>query len=241
MPSIAKDSEQSVIRITEHLERVQKRVRTAAESAGRNPQSVRILAVSKQQPLDQVRAAVAAGQHAFGENYLQEAAAKIAALAGAGIEWHFIGRVQANKTRSIAQHFDWLHTVDRRQVAARLNAQRPESLPALNVCIQVKLADEPAKAGVLPGDLLPLATMIAEQPRLKLRGLMCIPPLSEHLQDSQPYFRQLRELSEQLEKEGLDLDTLSMGMSADLEAAVSEGATIVRIGTALFGPRGTSR
>ena len=236
MPSIAKDSSQSVIRITEHLEQVQKRVALAAEKAGRSPQSVRILAVSKQQPTALISAAVAAGQQAFGENYLQEALAKITELEGAPVQWHFIGRVQGNKTRPIAERFAWLHTVDRDRIVARLDAQRPARLPALNVCIQVQLAEEKQKAGVPPSDVPALAKLIAQHSRLKLRGLMCIPPAANP-EDTRSYFRQLRELYEQLRLDGYELDTLSMGMSADLEIAISEGSTIVRIGTAIFGPR----
>jgi len=237
MPSIAKDSSQSVTRITDHLARVKRRVRKAAEEAGRNPKSVSILAVSKQQPATLVEMAAAAGQRAFGESYLQEAIAKMDALAERDLEWHFIGRVQSNKTRLIAERFDWLHTVDRKKIAERLNAQRPTSLPALNVCIQVKLAAEASKGGAAPADLIALAEVVARQPRLKLRGLMCIPPVGDTPQDVRPYFRRLRELLGQLKEAGFDVDTLSMGMSADLEAAVSEGSTLVRIGTAIFGPR----
>ncbi len=240
MPSIAKDSEQSVIRITERLERVQTRVRTAAQAAGRDPRTVTVLAVSKQQPIALLRAAAQAGQRAFGENYLQEAVDKITALAELELQWHFIGKIQSNKTRPIARHFDWVHTLDRPQIARRLNAQRAESQLSLNVCIQVALSNEPAKAGVVPAELPALAQLVAQQPRLRLRGLMCIPPPSRDPDDARPYFGRLRELFEQLNKQGLALDTLSMGMSADLEAAVSEGATLVRIGSAIFGPRGAA-
>ena len=236
MPSIAKDSSQSVIRITEHLEQVQKRVALAAEKAGRNPRSVRILAVSKQQPTALIRAAVDAGQHAFGENYLQEALAKINELRGVPIQWHFIGRVQGNKTRPIAENFAWLHTVDRDRIVTRLHAQRPAHLPALNVCIQVKLGEEKDKGGVSPSGVPALAELIAQHSRLKLRGLMCMPPVAGPA-ETRGYFQQLRQLYEQLLLDGCELDTLSMGMSADLEIAVSEGSTIVRIGTAIFGPR----
>ena len=237
MPSIAKDSEQSVIRITEHLARVHKRVKLAACEAGRSAESVSILAVSKQQSVDLISAALAAGQHAFGENYLQEAIPKVTALAGADIQWHFIGKVQSNKTRAVAEHFDWLHTVDRKRIALRLNAQRPDSRAPLNVCIQVKLAEEAAKSGIAPDQLLELAAGVAELPNLQLRGLMCIPPVTEQPESVRPYFRRLRQLYDELRAAGYNLDTLSMGMSNDLEVAISEGATLVRIGTAIFGPR----
>jgi pyridoxal phosphate enzyme (YggS family) len=226
-----------VIRITEHLEQVKKRISIAAQSAGRDPGAVSILAVSKQQPVAAIRAAISAGQTAFGENYLQEATRKIDALTDTATEWHFIGKLQRNKTRSVAEKFSWLHTLDREQLAQRLNAQRPESLPPLNVCIQVKLAEEAGKAGIRPGDLGLLAMSIVEMRNLRLRGLMCIPPATSDPENARCYFRQLRLLLEQLNQKGFQLDTLSMGMSADMEVAVSEGATLVRVGTAIFGPR----
>jgi pyridoxal phosphate enzyme (YggS family) len=237
MPSIAKDPEQSVIRITEHLEQVQRRTQLAAQTAGRDPRSIQILAVSKRQPLAAIRAAFAAGQRAFGENYLQEASEKILALADIPIEWHFIGRIQRNKTRAIAEQFSWVHTLDREQIARRLAGQRPLSLQPLNVCIQVKLVDEAAKSGVLPDELGKLAALVVSQPRLRLRGLMCIPPATQYPEEARRYFRRLREMLDMLRQDGFELDTLSMGMSADLEIAISEGATMVRIGTAIFGPR----
>ena len=239
MPSIAKDSRQSVIRITEHLARVRKRVQLAACKAGRSAESVRILAVSKQQPAAAISAAVEAGQHAFGENYLQEAIPKVAALVDAHLQWHFIGKLQSNKTRAVAEHFDWVHAVDRKRIAMRLNAQRPDSLGPLNVCIQVMLAPEATKSGTAPGELLELAASVAELPHLRLRGLMCIPPATEQPEGARPYFRRLRHLYEDLQAAGYELDTLSMGMSNDLEVAIGEGATLVRIGTAIFGPRPT--
>jgi pyridoxal phosphate enzyme (YggS family) len=237
MRSIAKDSKQSVIPITEHLAQVRKRVQVAACEAGRSAESVHILAVSKQQPAAAISAAVAAGQHAFGENYLQEAIPKIATLVGGDLQWHFIGKIQSNKTRAVAEHFDWVHTLDRERIALRLNGQRPGSLAPLNVCIQVKLAAETAKSGIEPGELLALAANVAGLPRLRLRGLMCIPPATERPEGARPYFRRLRQLYEELRAAGYGLDTLSMGMSNDLEVAISEGATLIRIGTAIFGPR----
>ena len=237
MPSIAKDSEQSVIRITEHLARVRERVELATRKAGRSAESVCILAVSKRQSVALISAAVAAGQQAFGENYLQEAIPKVTALADEDIQWHFIGKIQSNKTGAVAEHFDWLHTVDRKRIALRLNAQRPDSLAPLNVCIQVKLAAEASKSGIAPAQLLELAAIVADLPNLKLRGLMCIPPATEQPESARPYFRRLRQLYDELRAAGHSVDTLSMGMSSDLEIAISEGATLVRIGTAIFGPR----
>jgi pyridoxal phosphate enzyme (YggS family) len=177
------------------------------------------------------------GQRDFGENYLQEALPKIAALQGLPITWHFTGQIQANKTRSIATYFDWVHTVDRERSALRLDEQRPQQAPPLNVCIQVQLEDEPGKGGVQPTALLPLARRISELPRLRLRGLMCIPPHQEAYADQLALFRRLSDLMNEMNSQGLTLDTLSMGMSMDLDAAIAAGATWVRIGTAIFGAR----
>jgi PLP dependent protein len=220
------------------LQSVRMRIARAAELAGRAPDSVRLLAVSKQQPAAMVRAAAAAGQSEFGENYVQEGCDKVAALTDVpGLAWHFIGQVQANKTREVAGHFAWVHTVDRLRVAARLNAQRSPHLPVLQVLLQVSLVEEPGKGGLAPMDVPALAAAVAALPRLRLRGLMCIPPPAHDLQSQRKPFRQLRELKDALNDAGHDLDTLSMGMSDDLEAAVLEGATIVRVGTAIFGRR----
>jgi len=216
---------------------VTNRIAAAARRAGRDPASVRLLAVSKQQPVDVVRAAADAGQIDFGENYAQEALAKVNALRDLPITWHFIGHLQANKTREIAAAFQWVHTLDRPRIAERLNAQRPHHAEPLNVLLQVKLGDEPTKGGMLPADVPALAELVAGLPRLRLRGLMCIPePTIGEAAQREP-FRRLRQLLEMLNARGHELDTLSMGMSDDLEAAVAEGATIVRIGTAVFGPR----
>ncbi len=220
------------------LQMVRARIVQAAVRAGRDPGSVRLLAVSKQQPAALVRAAATAGQTEFGENYVQEGIDKVAALADVpGLAWHFIGQLQGNKTREVAETFDWVHTVDRERIASRLSAQRPGDAAPLQVLLQVRLADEPGKGGVTPMAVPALAAAVAALPRLRLRGLMCIPPPATDLAAQRQPFRQLRELLESLNAAGHALDTLSMGMSDDLEAAVLEGATIVRVGTAIFGRR----
>jgi len=223
---------------TARLEAVRARIAAAAGRAGRDPESVRLVAVSKQQPVEAIAAAAAAGQAEFGENYVQEGVAKIAALRGRPLTWHFIGRLQANKTREIAEHFQWVHTVDRERIASRLDAQRPHFAGPLEVLLQVRLGDEPGKGGAEPEDLPALAEAVVRLPRLRLRGLMCIPPPAADEAGQRVPFRRLRELLEDLNRRGHSLDVLSMGMSDDLEAAVLEGATLVRIGTAVFGPRG---
>lgn len=216
---------------------VQTRIAAATAAAGRPPGAVRLLAVSKTRPASDVRALFEAGQRAFGENYVQEAEAKMAELADLGIEWHHIGRVQGNKTRAIAERFQWVHGVTDEQQARRLSRQRPADLPPLDVCIQVNVSNEATKAGVAIPTLEPLARAVAALPNLRLRGLMAIPePCTDPVAQRLP-FRALRELSDRLRAAGLELDTLSMGMSDDLEAAILEGATLVRVGTALFGPR----
>ncbi|MGI9246443.1 MAG: YggS family pyridoxal phosphate-dependent enzyme [Steroidobacteraceae bacterium] len=223
------------------LQSVRERIAAAARGAGRSPESVCLLAVSKQQPASRVRDAYDAGQREFGENYVQEGVAKADALADlTGLHWHFIGQLQANKTREVAERFAWVHTLDRERIAARLSAQRPHHAPPLQVLLQVRLADEPGKGGIEPAAVPALATVVAALPRLKLRGLMCVPPPAADPAAQRHPFRQLRELLERLNAGGHQLDTLSMGMSDDLEAAVMEGATIVRVGTAVFGPRAAS-
>ena len=220
------------------LQSVRSRIARAATAAGRDPDAVRLLAVSKLQPASMVRAAAAAGQREFGENYAQEGVEKIDALADVpGLGWHFIGQLQGNKTREVAERFDWVHTVDRERIAARLSAQRPHYAPPLQVLLQVRLADEPGKGGVTPAGAPALARAVVALPGLRLRGLMCIPPPAADLQAQRVPFRQLRELLLQLNEADHALDTLSMGMSDDLEAAVLEGSTLVRVGTAIFGPR----
>jgi PLP dependent protein len=220
-----------------NIEAVRHRIAAAALAAGRPPESVTLVGVTKGQPVEVAVAARAAGLADLGENYVQEALAKIAAVPRQGLTWHFIGQLQANKTRTVAEQFDWVHTVDRLRLAERLSAQRPFHGPPLAICLQVKLADEDAKGGVVPAELPALAHAVAGLPRLTLRGLMCVPPESGDPATQRGYFSRLRELADDLRRGGLALDVLSMGMSADLEAAVLEGATHVRIGTALFGPR----
>jgi pyridoxal phosphate enzyme (YggS family) len=223
--------------ILSNINAVQKRIRDAELAHGRVNGSVKLLAVSKTKPASAVMAALTAGQRDFGESYLQDAAEKIASIADPQIVWHFIGPVQSNKTRDIANRFDWLHSLDRAKIAQRLNNQRDPMLPPLNVCIQVNVSGEATKAGIREQELADLAEVVAKLPGLKLRGLMTIPSPSQNFDQQRLPFRKLRELSEQLNRAGHALDTLSMGMSDDLEAAVAEGATIVRIGTAIFGQR----
>jgi len=219
------------------LQTVRQRIDEALTRHGRVPGSVTLLAVSKTRSSEELRALAAAGVSRFGENYLQEALEKIAALQDLALEWHFIGPIQSNKTRPIAEHFDWVHSVDRLKLALRLSEQRPEHLPPLNICLQVNVSAEQSKAGISLAELPELARQVAMLPRLRLRGLMAIPAPAEDFATQRQPFRLMRQALEQLNSEGLGLDTLSMGMSDDLEAAIAEGATLVRIGTALFGPR----
>lgn len=225
--------------IAQHLEEVRQRIAKAAEDASRDASSVALLAVSKTFPANDVRAAFEAGQRAFGENYVQEGLAKIASLGDlrSEIEWHFIGPLQSNKTKLVAEQFDWVHSIDRLKIAERLSAQRPEGAKPLNVCVQVNVSGEASKSGVEPHDAAALAHAVAALPGLRLRGLMAIPEPADTLDAQRAPHARLRELISALRADGLDLDTLSMGMSADLEAAVLEGATMVRIGTAIFGAR----
>ena len=213
------------------------RIARAAEAAGRDVAEVRLLAVSKTWPADSVREAAAAGQRAFGENYVQEGAEKVDALAGLGLEWHFIGPLQSNKTRLVANRFAWVHSIDRLKIAERLSAQRDAHLPPLEVCIQVNVSGEASKSGVAPGELPELAHAVGGLPRLRLRGLMAIPEPTSDVALQRARFATLRQLRDQLNADGLALDTLSMGMSDDLEAAIAEGSTMVRVGTAIFGSR----
>jgi pyridoxal phosphate enzyme (YggS family) len=221
------------------LQQVRTRIASACISAGRPVQSVTLLAVSKTFDATVVRAAHAAGQRAFGENYVQEALQKMQALADlrSDMEWHLVGPLQANKTAAVAGAFDWVHTVDRLKIAERLSAQRPAGAPPLNVCVQVNVSGEASKAGVEPSELPALARAVAALPNLALRGLMAIPEPAPAFEAQRAPHRRLRALLQDLQRDGLALDTLSMGMSADLEAAVAEGATIVRVGSAIFGAR----
>jgi pyridoxal phosphate enzyme (YggS family) len=222
------------------LQQVRLRIERACAAAGRPPDSVTLLAVSKTCPADRVREAHAAGQTRFGENYVQEALAKIEALADlrGSLEWHLIGPLQSNKTRVVAEHFDWVHSVDRLKLAERLSAQRPPELGALQVCLQVNTSGEASKSGLSPHELPAVAHAVARLPGLALRGLMAIPEPASDVESQRAPHRALRVLMAALQRDGLALDTLSMGMSADLEAAVAEGATLVRVGTAIFGERG---
>lgn len=219
------------------LAAVRARIEAAAVRAGRQPDSITLIGVSKLQPATAVAALAKLGQRDFGENYLQEGVAKINVLHDLHLTWHFIGQLQSNKTRPVAEHFDWVHTVDRLKVAQRLSEQRPFHAPPLSICVQVKLGDESTKGGVLPADLPPLLDALAALPRLRLRGLMTLPPAETTEAGQRKWFADLRELLESSRVHHPSLDTLSMGMSADLEAAILEGATHIRIGTALFGER----
>lgn len=216
---------------------VRERLARALADAGRAPDGARLVVVSKTVPAARLREVFACGQRAFGESYVQEALVKQEQLVDLPIEWHFIGPLQSNKTRPVAERFVWVHGVDRLRIAERLSVQRPPGLPPLNVCIQVNIDREPTKSGVLPEDVSQLAHAVARLPALRLRGLMAIPAPSDVPVVQRDGFRRVRELFERLQAEGLPLDTLSMGMSDDLEAAVLEGATLVRVGTAIFGAR----
>jgi PLP dependent protein len=225
--------------IEHNLQAVRARVAAACRAAGRPVESVQLLAVSKTMPNDAVLAAYAAGQRAFGENYVQEGVEKVASLRSGGpdLEWHFIGPLQSNKTRVVAEHFDWVHSVDRLKIAERLSEQRAGALKPLDICLQVNISGEASKSGLHPSELVALAHSVAALPNIALRGLMCIPEPAQSLAEQRAPFARMRALLAELQQQGLALDTLSMGMTADLEAAVAEGATIVRVGTAIFGER----
>lgn len=226
-------------KIDDNLAKVTARIQEAALAAGRNPETVDLLAVSKTQPAHIVAAAYAAGARKFGENYLQEALDKKNALLHlADIEWHFIGPIQSNKTRLIAENFDWVHSIDREKTARRLSEQRPASMAPIHVCIQVNIDQEESKAGVTLAELPALAKVVASLPALELRGLMAIPAPCEDPQQQACTFRRVNDALQALKSDGLiDVDTLSMGMSGDLEVAIAQGATIVRVGTDIFGAR----
>jgi PLP dependent protein len=223
--------------LPERLAAVRYAIRRAAEAAGRDAAAITLIGVTKTHPVATVAAAAAAGLADFGENYLQEAVAKVVALRELAATWHFIGALQSNKTRPVAEHFDWVHTVDRAKIAQRLSDQRPFHAPPLNLCLQVHLGGEATKSGCAPADLPDLAAAVAGLPRIRLRGLMCVPPEESDVARQRAWFAELRRLREQLNAAGHSLDALSMGMSGDFEAAIAEGATHVRIGTAIFGPR----
>jgi hypothetical protein len=227
--------------ISRNLQAVQERIAAAAHAVSRNVQEIDLLAVSKTFGPEAVIEAAQAGQKAFGENYLQEALDKMAAVHAMRpdlmLEWHFIGPIQSNKTRPIAENFDWVHSIEREKIAQRLSEQRAPHLPPLNVCLQVNISGEASKSGATPEQAEQLAHVVAGLPRLKLRGLMAIPEPADAFEKQRLPFRRLRQLFERLRRQGLALDTLSMGMSADMAAAIAEGATMVRIGTAIFGQR----
>jgi len=223
--------------ITANLQAVRSRIESATRDAGRPPHSVALVAVSKTIATAAVREAAASGQRDFGENYVQEGVEKIHALAGLALVWHYIGPIQSNKTRAIAEHFDWVHSIERAKIAARLSEARDPARGELQVCIQVNVSGEETKSGVAPDEAALLARLVSKLPRLKLRGLMTVPEPTPDAQLQRRRFAQLRELRDGLNREGFAMDTLSMGMSADLEAAIAEGATMVRVGTAIFGER----
>jgi PLP dependent protein len=227
--------------ISENLQLVQHRIANSAQAAGRDPASIILLAVSKTFDVQAVWAAAQAGQRAFGENYVQEAIDKISATRELNpdlqLEWHFIGPIQSNKTRQIAEHFDWVHSVDRLKIAQRLSEQRPADMPPLQICLQVNVSGEATKSGLEPDALLELARAVVLLPNIRLRGLMAIPEPTEDVEQQRAAFAKLRFMQNDLQAVGIHTDTLSMGMSADMDAAIAEGATIVRIGTAIFGVR----
>ena len=226
-----------MIRVTENFRKIQDLLAKAAVDAGRSAGSIRLLAVSKKKPAETVLEAYSAGQRDFGENFVQEGLEKITEVDRDDAIWHFIGHLQANKTKAVAQHFQWVHTIDRLKVARRLSTQRPHYAGDLNVCIEVNIDAEDNKSGASVSEVADLAAAIAELPRLKLRGLMCLPAVRQDVAAQREPFARLRALMESLNDAGMQLDTLSMGMTADYAAAIQEGATIVRIGTALFGAR----
>ena len=226
-----------MIRVTENLPKIRDLLAKAAVDAGRNAEAVQLLAVSKKQPHSSIIEAAAAGQRDFGENQVAEGIEKIATIADEKLVWHFIGHLQTNKSRVVAEHFDWVHSVDRLKTARRLSDQRPANLPELNVCVQVNVDNEPGKSGVTIDDTLNIAREILELPRLHLRGLMCLPAIRDDFEEQRKPFRLLSRLADKLRADGIAIDTLSMGMSADFRAAIFEGSTMVRLGTAIFGAR----
>ncbi|MFK5913345.1 MAG: YggS family pyridoxal phosphate-dependent enzyme [Woeseiaceae bacterium] len=223
--------------IVENITTLHAQIRLLEQKYGREAHSVKLLAVSKTRPIEDIRSAMAANQLIFGENYLQDALEKIHNISENTLEWHFIGPIQSNKTRQIAENFDWVHTIDRLKIAQRLSEQRQTEQSQLNVCLQVNTSGESSKSGVMPEEALNIAKDIAKLPRLKLRGLMTIPAANNNFEQQQKPFHLLSELKNEMTASGIHLDTLSMGMSNDMEAAIAEGSTIVRIGTAIFGAR----
>lgn len=223
--------------IAENLNQVRQQIKSASEKANRDSSEVTLLAVSKTRPSDDLRKAYAEGQRDFGENYLQESLEKITELNDLNICWHFIGPLQSNKTKAVAENFDWMHTVDRLKIAQRLSTQRPDNLPPLKICIQVNISREQSKSGVSPEELPELVDKISQLPNICIRGLMAIPKATDNPLEQQQTFASMKTLLEQLQQRHKDMDTLSMGMSGDMDIAIEEGSTIVRIGTAIFGAR----
>ena len=228
-----------MIRVTENFRKIQDLLAKAVVEAGRSPATVRLLAASKTQSPETVLQAVACGQRDFGENFAREGIDKMAATGRDDLVWHFIGHLQSNKTRVVAEHFAWVHTVDRLKIAERLSRHRPYYAKPLNICVEVNIDEEPGKSGVAANDTLQLVQAIVELPKLRFRGLMCIPAIQDDAEKQRRPFSRMRQLADNLRAAGIDTDTLSMGMTGDFVAAIQEGATIVRIGTALFGPRRT--
>ncbi len=226
-----------MIRVTENLRKIRDLLAISAVEAERDPDTVKLLAVTKKQPLDKILAAASLGQRDFGENTVQEALDKVRATAASDLTWHFIGHLQSNKTRAVAENFDWVHSIDKLKVAKRLSQHRPAALPPLNACLQVNIDDEPGKSGVSIDELPGLAAACMDLPQIRLRGLMCLPRIRHEFEEQRRPFAKLRQLADALRDTGIDTDTLSMGMSDDYRAAIFEGATIVRIGTAIFGER----
>ncbi|MDH5446281.1 MAG: YggS family pyridoxal phosphate-dependent enzyme [Gammaproteobacteria bacterium] len=223
--------------LTERLNQIRAQITKAEGTYARAANSVTLLAVSKTRPIEDIEQAYAAGQRDFGENYLQDALPKIQAFTDKDIIWHYIGPMQSNKTRPIAEHFQWVHSVDRLKIAQRLSEQRPDDLPPLNICLQVNISEDPAKAGVSASEAAEIAEALSQLPRIRLRGLMTIPVYNDNFEQQRIPFHKLRECYEAIKSNGIELDTLSMGMTGDMQAAIAEGATLVRIGTAIFGER----
>ena len=235
MPSVIT----SCVNITDNLQQIHHKIEEICLQYQRDPSQVKLLAVSKTKPIEDIRQAYQAGQLDFGENYLQEALEKILALEDLPLCWHFIGSIQSNKTREIAEHFDWVHSVDRLKIAKRLNDQRPESLAPLNICLQINISHEASKSGLDLSQLEQLVVDVLPLSRLRLRGIMAIPEKTTHFEEQRQYFAELYQAYHQLQLKYPQLDTLSMGMSGDMQAAIAEGSTLLRIGTAIFGTRNT--
>jgi len=237
MPSQTNGSATHSANIAANIQQINTRIDELCHQYHRDPADIRLLAVSKTKPAEDIRSAFNAGQHCFGENYLQEALQKIRALHDLPIEWHFIGAIQSNKTRELAENFAWVHSVDRLKIARRLSEQRAESMPALNICLQVNISEETSKAGLMLNELTGLVAEVVQLPNISLRGLMAIPAKADTLSAQRATFAKIRQALKTLQKTQPALDTLSMGMSNDMEAAIAEGSTILRIGTAIFGAR----